>query len=223
MTGQVLDPTTKFLEKGGFSDRILLFRHGAAEGSEEGRFISRTDTELLLAGEEQVRQAARRSVNWVEGIDKVVVYSSPLLRARRTAEILMEDLSLTVGWDGGLWILDDLIELDLGQWEGETYESLMKKYPERMRRHYADFVNSKAPGGESLSDLAARIRPVFRRVRKGEGEVTIIAAHAAVNRLIVCDALGVPLSNFFRIELGYASLCVIDFHEEIPVVRLLNG
>ena len=228
MTGQAQDPTTTFLGKEGRPARILLFRHGAAEGSEEGRFISRTDTDLLPSGEEQVRRAARRAAHWLEGAGEAAVYSSPLLRARRTAEILMaeipmEDLSRP-GGDGGLRILEDLIELDLGRWEGETYDSLMEKDPERMRSHYADFVHSRAPGGESLSDLAERVRPAFRRVREAAaGKAAIVAAHAAVNRVIVCDALGAPLSSFFRIELGYASLCVIDYHGEVPVVRLLNG
>ena len=50
-----------------------------------------------------------------------------------------------------------------------------------------------------------------------------MVAHAAVNRVIVLDALGAPLRNFFRVELGFASLCVVDYHGDAPLVRLLNG
>ena len=63
-------------------------------------------------------------------------------------------------------IVDDLIELDLGRWEGESYDSLMEKEPERLRAHYANFVRSRAPEGESVMDLARRVRPALRCIRE---------------------------------------------------------
>ena len=51
----------------------------------------------------------------------------------------------------------------------------------------------------------------------------MVMAHAGVNRVILCDALGVPLENFFRIEQDFAALNVIEYHGETPLVRLVNG
>ncbi|MBT3352196.1 MAG: histidine phosphatase family protein [Nitrospinaceae bacterium] len=223
MTGQVQDPTTSFPEKEAQLTRIVLLRHGAAGGSREALFISRTNVELLPEGEEQVKDAARRAAHWLESTGEVLVFSSPLLRAKTSAEIFCAALPSEVSTNEPS-VVDDLIELDLGDWEGESYESLMKKDPERMKRHYENFVTSKAPGGEALADLAARVRPAMEAVRrKAAGRVAVVAAHAAVNRVIVCDALGAPLESFFRIELGLGSFCVIDYHAEAPLVRLLNG
>ncbi len=217
------DPAMIFPGKEERPARILLFRHGAAEGSGDGRFISRTDNHLSAEGEAQVRAAAGRARRWLENVSEVSAHASPLLRARESAEILCRELALLPAGRGP-GIVDDLIELDLGRWEGESYDSLMEKEPGRLRAHYADFVRSRAPEGESVADLARRVRPAIRRIREAAvGGAAVVVAHAAVNRVIVLDALGAPLRNFFRIELGFASLCVLDFHGEAPVVRLING
>lgn len=201
--------------------RILLFRHGAAEGSEDGRFISRTDVSLLPEGMAQIRASAARARRWLTAAEAVPVYSSPLLRARESAAVLLRELGLA---EKAPRIVEAFLELDLGRWEGETQASLTAKEPERLRAHYADFVHSQAPGGESLMDLAERVRPAFRKIREETaGSVAIVVAHAAVNRVIVLDALGAPLENFFRIEIGLGSFCVLDFHGEMPLVRLMNG
>jgi alpha-ribazole phosphatase/probable phosphoglycerate mutase len=218
---QAKDPTAQIPGRGAPPARILLFRHGAAEGSEAARFISRTDVDLLPLGEGQVKDAAGRAAPWLGegGPAGVPVYSSPLLRARRSAEIVCGALGL-----GAPRVIDEFIEIDLGRWEGETYESLMEKDPERMRAHYADFVRSKAPEGESLDDLARRVRPALERIAgEAEGSVAVIVAHAAVNRVILLDALGAPLENFFRIDVGLGSFSVIDFRAGAPLVRLVNG
>ncbi len=227
MTEKARDPTTAFPGKDGEPARLVLIRHGASGGSGEGLLIGRTDVDLLPAGEEQVREAAGRAVRWLNDAGEITVVSSPLLRARRSAEIFRAE-ALKPGPGSAVVeetrIIDDLIELDLGDWEGKTYEGLMEKDPERMHRHFDNFLTSKSPGGESLSDLAARVRPAVDRLRTdGAGRVIVVAAHSAVNRVIVCDALGAPLENFFRVELALGSLCVIDYHGEVPLVRLVNG
>ena len=165
MPGEAKDSTTIFPGKEERPARVLLFRHGAAEGSEDGRFISRTDTGLLPEGEEQVHRAAERARRWLEDVSEgggeVSAHASPLLRARESAAILCREMGLPPAE-----VANDLIELDLGRWEGESYDSLMAKEPERLRAHYADFVRSRAPEGESVMDLARRVRPAFRRIRE---------------------------------------------------------
>lgn len=219
MPGEAKDSTIIFPGKEERPVRILLFRHGAAEGSEDGRFISRTEVGLLPEGKCQVRQAAVRARHWLDGMDGVFVFSSPLLRARESAKIICREMDLPPAEEDRA-----LVELDLGRWEGESYESLMAKEPERLRLHYENFVRSRPPGGESLMDLARRVRPVFRRIRDvSRGGGAVVVAHAAVNRIFVLDSLGSPLRNFFRVELAYGSLCVVEFYGDAPLVRLING
>ena len=213
------DSTVSMPRKAETTTRVLLLRHGAAEGSKEGFFYGSTDAPLLAEGEAQVREAAARVKGWLME-SETALYASSLTRSVRTAEILSGAMGL------GLKpvIVPDIAELHLGDWEGETHASLSDKEPERLDAHYRNFVHSRPPGGgESVAELAARVLPAFREICAREKEKNVIVcAHAAVNRVILCDALGAPLESFFRLEQDFAALNVIDLHEGAPLVRAMN-
>ena len=213
------DSTVSMPRKAETTTRVLLLRHGAAEGSKEGFFYGSTDAPLLVEGEAQVREAAARVRGWLME-NETALYASSLSRSVRTAEILSAEMGL------GLKpvIVPDISELHLGDWEGETHASLSDKEPERLDEHYRNFVHSRPPGGgESVAELAARVMPAFREICAREKEKNVIVcAHAAVNRVILCDALGAPLESFFRLEQDFAALNVIDLHEDAPLVRAMN-
>ena len=213
------DSTVSMPRKAESTTRVLLLRHGAAEGSKEGFFYGSTDAPLLAEGEAQVREAAARVKGWLME-SETALYASSLTRSVKTAEILSE----AMGLDLKPVIVPDISELHLGDWEGETHASLSNKEPERLAEHYRNFVNSKPPGGgESVAELAGRVLPAFRDICDREKEKNVIVcAHAAVNRVILCDALGAPLESFFRLEQDFAALNVIDLHEGTPLVRSMN-
>ena len=213
------DSTVSMPRKAKTTTRVLLLRHGAAEGSKEGFFYGSTDAPLLAEGEAQVREAAARVKGWLME-SETALYASSLTRSVRTAEILSGAMGL------GLKpvIVPGISELHLGDWEGETHASLSDKEPERLDEHYRNFVHSRPPGGgESVAELAARVLPAFREICVREKEKNVIVcAHAAVNRVILCDALAAPLESFFRLEQDFAALNVIDLHEGTPLVRAMN-
>ena len=220
MTRRRADFTVSMPRKGESVTRVLLLRHGAAEGSKEGVFYGATDAPLLAEGEAQAREAASRVEGWLMEAETALC-ASPLARSVRTAEILSDALGLGVEPA----IVPEISELRLGDWEGETHSSLMEKDPERLAAHYENFSRSKPPGGgESVEELAARVLPALRALRDRENEKNlIICAHAAVNRVILCDAMGAPLESFFRLEQDFAALNVIDFHADSPLVRAMNA
>ena len=219
MTQSRADSTVSMPRKTETSTRILLLRHGAAEGSKEGVFYGSTDAPLLPEGEAQVREAAPRVKSWLME-SETALYASSLSRSIRTAEILSEAMGLGLK----LSVVPDISELHLGDWEGETHVSLTEKEPERLAEHYRNFVHSKPPGGgESVAELATRVLTAFQGICTREKEKNvIICAHAAVNRVILFDALGAPLKSFFRLEQDFAALNVIDLHEGTPLVRVMN-
>ncbi|MDE0330642.1 MAG: histidine phosphatase family protein [Nitrospinae bacterium] len=219
MTQRRADSTVSMPRKAETTTRVLLLRHGAAEGSKEGFFYGSTDAPLLAEGEAQVREAAVRVRSWLME-SETALFASSLVRSVKTAEILSEAMGL------GLKpvIVPDISELHLGDWEGETHASLSDKEPERLDEHYRNFVFSRPPGGgECVAELAARVLPAFHEICSREKEKNVIVcAHAAVNRVILCDALGAPLESFFRLEQDFAALNVIDLHEGAPLVRAMN-
>jgi probable phosphoglycerate mutase len=69
----------------------------------------------------------------------------------------------------------------------------------------------RPPGGESFSDLASRVVPVFGSiVKNAEGGNLLIVAHAGVNRVILCHGLGMPLANLFRICQDYGCMNILE-------------
>ncbi len=170
-----------------------------------------------------MREAAAGVRDLVRGAGAAMAFASPRRRARRSAEVLMEALDPSSP-ALALQVVERLAEVDLGEWEGETHASLTAKDLGRMRAHYADIVRSRPPGGESLEDLRARVLPAWEEIRaRAAVGCAVVVAHAAVNRVILCDALGVPLENFFRLGQDFAALNAIEDHGGVPFVRLING
>ncbi|CAM5444634.1 Fructose-2,6-bisphosphatase OS=Corynebacterium variabile OX=1727 GN=CVA01_10640 PE=4 SV=1 [Corynebacterium variabile] len=130
--------------------RLLLLRHGQTPMSVAGVFSGRSDPALTDLGNAQVARAAswlRTRQDQGEGID--AIYSSPLLRARQTAESAAEALDLDVTG------ADDLIETDFGVWEGLGFDEVHRRWP----AEHADWVaDPSVPtvGGESMDAVAAR-------------------------------------------------------------------
>ena len=206
-----------------FTHRLLLIRHGISEGSVQGHFFGKTDTILLPEGKEQVIEASSKVSRWLNKFPSLKLYTSPLRRATGTLEILIKSLKLN-NENLSSEVIHEFSELNFGEWEGETASSLLEKYPESFPEHCKNIVTSSPPGGESLSELSKRVCPaLFDILSSANGQTIVIVAHLAVNRIILCRILGIPLSNFFFISQDNASLNVIDFKREVPQVRLING
>jgi alpha-ribazole phosphatase/probable phosphoglycerate mutase len=118
----------------------------------------------------------------------------------------------------------DLRELHLGAWEGLTLSEIKHKFPGELEARMENLTGYRIQGGESLEDLVERVIPAFwRMVEKHNHEKVCLVGHAGVNRVILCDLLGVPLENLFRLEQGFGCLNEIDiFDDGIPVLRSFN-
>src|SRR3972149_108717 len=147
------------------------------------------------------------------------VYSSDPTRASRGADIIGERLGVP------RLRLSALREFHLGRWEGLTREEAVVKYPEDVRFSFRSLAKEKVFGGETLEDLRLRVMPAIGGIVSSHtGESVLIIAHGGVNRVVLCEAMGLDLSNFFRIEQDYGCLNIIDyFDDNVSVVKVLNG
>jgi alpha-ribazole phosphatase/probable phosphoglycerate mutase len=195
--------------------RIYLMRHGQVAGYEEKRYNGHADVPLTPEGEAQF------GLLQVRLMKKAIsaVYSSDLSRCQSGARLLAADHNLAVQSDA------QLRELNIGAWEGKTWAELQGLYPQEWQARLADIVNFRVPQGESLSDLAERVRPVIARITSDHrGEEVAVVAHGGTNRVILLDAIGAPLSCLFAIEQSYGCLNIIDYYADgNAVVQLLNG
>jgi alpha-ribazole phosphatase len=197
---------------------LYLIRHGATEGHEEKRYKGSIDVPLSERGIGQIRKASK-FIEAVLGSSRLsAVYSSPLSRALKSAEILAAPFGLQP------LIVSDLRERHFGIWEGMTLNEISEKYPDEFRAWASNPLQHSPIGGESTLQVRNRLIPVYEEIiARHPGESIAIAGHGGVNRIILCHILGIPLEHIFRVEQDNASVNIINFYDQYPVVRLLNG
>jgi broad specificity phosphatase PhoE len=169
---------------------IILARHGETKWNVEEVFRGRTDVELNQTGIKQAELLAKYLSK--RKID--AIYSSPLKRAVKTAEII-------AGYHGlDIEVAPGLIDFDCGDWHGLLRQEVQDKYKEL----YALWVNHpdkvKIPGGESLNDVTKRAMNVLDDVITKHGGTLVLVAHRVVNKALICALLGLDNSHFWNIR-----------------------
>lgn len=183
--------------------RLVCVRHGETEWSSTRRHTGRSDIPLRPEGEEQAVEVGRR----LEGHEFSLVLVSPLERARRTCEL--------AGFGAVAVESDDLAEWDYGEMEGRTTEQIRTDLPGWSI--WADGVS----GGESLEHVSRRADRIVSTVREQPGDV-LAFAHAHVLRVIAARWLGLEPDYGRSLVLGPASISILGWEREIPVVVRWN-
>lgn len=195
---------------------ILLVRHGETAWNREGRYQGRTDIPLSPDGESQVAALGARLAR----VPIAVAVSSPLTRARRTAEVVLGARGTPLDLDAGL------VEISHGAWEGQLSHDVAAAHAEMLDtwRSRPDRDVPAGPGAETLGDVEARAWPVLERAaaRLGPDETALVAAHDAVNRVLLCRILGLPLTRVWAFRQAPATLNVLSGPSlrELQIVRL---
>ncbi|MEV4251146.1 bifunctional RNase H/acid phosphatase [Streptosporangium canum] len=194
---------------------LLLLRHGETPLSVERRFSGLGDPELTPNGIAQAEAAAARLSREPYGIQ--VVVSSPLKRARATAEIVAARLGLEVVVDEGLR------EADFGDWEGHTFTEIQRRWPDALAAWLAD-PSAAPPGGESFGVAARRVQATGDRlVERYEGRTVLAVSHVTPIKMLLQSALLAPLAALYRMHLDLAALSLIEYYADGPaVVKAFN-
>jgi len=193
--------------------RLLLARHGETTWNAEGRYQGTSDVPLSSRGEAQAQALACRLAR--EGFD--VVYASDLQRAWQTAEAIAARHGLEVCPE------PRLREIAFGDWEGLTYDEIQQRYPDAVAAWGGDPVTVRPPGGESLAEVAARVRGVLADIAsRHKGGSVLLVAHGGTLRILLCDALGIGPGLGWQFRLDPASLSEVCLYDEGAIVGLLN-
>ncbi|CAM2068362.1 Histidine phosphatase family protein [Sulfidibacter corallicola] len=197
--------------------RLLLIRHGQAEGNRQGVFMGHRDDPLTEQGRAQaLRLADRLCAHGVERVDRW--YSSPLRRASNTAEIVASAMGATVHLE------ERLKEQDFGDWDGLTLPELMARFPSDYRAWRRDGSTQPPTGGESLESVGERVWSFYRELRtmRPEGETIALVGHAGNLQALLCRLFQIPLRSIWPFRLQNGSLTQIDVVEELPVLTHLS-
>ncbi len=173
--------------------KIYMIRHGKIDEGAEKRYIGVTDLPLCNEGIEQ----AGRLKEYFSGIDIEKAYSSPLIRCVQTSEIILD------GRNVAKQLIDELKEIDMGEWEGESFSYIKNRFPELYEKRGRHIDTFNPPGGESFYQVQKRVLPVFENIiGNSDGNVMIIT-HAGVIRVILSKLLGSPLNEIFNVHQPY--------------------
>jgi broad specificity phosphatase PhoE len=175
---------------------IHLARHGETDWNREPRWQGHADPPLNALG----RQQARALAESLAGTRIAAVYSSDLLRASETAEIVAARLEVPLHLDAALR------ELDVGSWEGHTRAELEVHDAEAVAR-WEESGEHGWEGGESLREMAARVLEAIRSIAAEHvGEEVLVVSHGGPMRALKAFAAGLDYPGDRR-SVPYTANC----------------
>ena len=184
---------------------VYLARHGETAWSVSGQHTGLTDIPLTERGERNARRLGER----LRGLVFAQVFSSPLIRARRTCEL--------AGFATQAQVDPDLVEWNYGDYEGKTSDEI------HLHRPNWQLFRDGCPGGENLADVSARADRVVARVR-GVGADVLLFSSGHFLRVLAARWLGLNAAGGRYLVLSTATLSMLSYEHTLsePVIGLWN-
>jgi broad specificity phosphatase PhoE len=240
-------------------DAIVAFvRHGESELVAQGRFQGQADSPLTDLGRRQALLTARRIARRTRrpalplpaGAPHAIVHS-PLLRTTETATLIARAVSGGRG-DAALAAPVQLIpeagllEIGQGAWEGLPGKEIVERWGDLLAAWRREPLTAWAPGGESLADVDARVRPALRQLLAGlaiaepataaprsqvlgyadvpsDEPWSIVVGHDGVFKVALLALLDLPLARFWMLPFALCGISVVEIRGGRPRLRLLNA
>jgi broad specificity phosphatase PhoE len=168
---------------------LIVVRHGATAWSEVGQHTSHTDLGLTAGGLAE----AQTLRTWLQARNPAQIWSSPLRRARETAEACGYPHAQTV---------NELREWDYGDYEGLTTPQIQERVPD-----WSVFKHGGAgPQGETPEQVARRLDSLIERVLSSPGLPVLAFAHGHLLRALAVRWMELPLAAGERLDLSSGSI-----------------
>jgi len=195
---------------------LLLVRHGATEHNLQKPYVlqgRRIDPPLDAIGRRQVAALAVALRNK----QIAAAFSSPMRRARETAELLAGPHSAPCR------VIDSIGEIDIGDWEGLTWDQIHAKWPAEAKAFEDDCSKQGYLGGENYTQLRDRVVPAMKDLCAAwVGKTIVVVGHNGVNRAALCHWLGIPLGFSRRIPQANGSYSVVLLNEHGAKAQTIN-
>lgn len=176
------------------STSLWLIRHGETDWNRDGLYQGQADVPLNATGLAQARETAARLGS--SGVTFAAIYSSPLARARQTADACAAVLEKAV------WEDRRLMEIHQGDWTGKDYRSVVAEFGDPLKADGLRAANSahiRAPGGESVVEVAERMRSAADEIAsRHPGECVLVFTHGLALATLYCQANGIPLEQVYH-------------------------
>ena len=198
--------------------RIFLIRHGETNWNKEGRFQGQIDIPLNENGKDQ----ARKTFEYLKNIPFNKAFSSSMNRPYETAQIILQNKK-----NLKIKKIDSLVEISHGLWEGKLEAEIREKWPSLLKNWHDKPEEVMMPEGESIKDVSDRSIKAFDKISlsQQDNDLTLLDAHDAVNKTLICNILGINYSNIWMIKQGNGGITVIDLFNDpnkTPIISALN-
>ena len=238
----------------GLDASLVLLRHGESTAIAEGRFQGATDVPLSPVGRRQAQLAAARlarphaspALPVPLGPPFEIVHSS-LARATETAQFVVDAIAAADAFDRRLTARPDatFVEVGQGEWEGQLATDIAVKWPDVLAAWRRRPAETHAPGGESLAEVQARVRPSLGRMldRLAEGRTpgtldrpqvlgnadpieerpwSILVAHDGIFKILLLTLFGMGLDRFWTFPFALCGISVVEFRAGRATLRAHN-
>lgn len=177
--------------------KLILIRHGQTEMNANRVYFGRLDPPLNEVGLNQVKKAREKFLDCM--YDRI--YSSPLKRARETAEIC-NHRSFEIEY------VDDLMEIDFGIFEGLTYEEISRKYPDEIKKAEEEWQTYNYETGESLMDMQKRVINFLKSL--DFSKTNVLVAHWGVINCILSHYMSGNLDTYWKFKVENGGIAVLE-------------
>lgn len=181
---------------------LCLVRHGQTDWNLEGRYHGQSDVPLNENGRVQAHHLAQLLL----GQSFAAIYSSDLLRARETAEIIASAVDLPITLE------PRLREIDQGEWEGQLVDDIKARYEMLWQERILDPINLRPPNGETVGEVAARVYTALDDIARLYPESKVlISSHGLALATVVCKVRGISISQAYTLIPNNAEPMWIDW------------
>ena len=192
---------------------LFVIRHAESEWNPIGRYQGLLNPGLSERGKKQAELLAEELKN--KGIE--LIYTSPLLRTKATAEVIAKILNVP--------LIEDrrVIEIDHGVWSGKLVEEVKREYPEMFETWIKEPWKVDFPQGENLLAVYERVKNFIGEIKEKHKDQTVaVVSHTVPIRALYCAALELPIKKFWSFGCDNASYSIIKFEEDRTTLHKLN-
>jgi broad specificity phosphatase PhoE len=181
--------------------KLILARHGQTAWNVEKVFRGRADVDLDEVGIKQAELLGK----YLSNRELEAVYSSPLRRARDTANIVARCQKVVVR------ITEGLIDFDYGEWQCLPEQEVKRLCPALFNEWHSSPHKVRMPGGEGLEDVRGRAVQVVNRILSRHQGNVLLVSHRVVIKILICHLLGLDNSHFWNIRQDVCGITAFDY------------